>query len=416
MKASPFADMFKHPDFPGLAGRAFFIVSAGFLALCAGGYFWLNAQSGQAVEMLRDRMPSVSATIGGPNALPTESTATADSAIKSSSIGAPHALLEQDSQAQDYAQNNPPAAQTTEITAPPTPQKTANTENHADKKAEKTPSPALVAAPIEGLFVMEGDGVLPIIREKDGLTPFEAYRRPFPATDGPKIALVVLDIGLSPEASAAAIKTLPPEASLVISPYADALDTLQAQARGQGHELWLSLPLESSAVPSPDPGAKAIYLNASMERNKERLLWTLGRTIGYAGVAAITPSPVLASESQARRLLGNVFSRGLALADLSEKPAKTAKTEASMGESPYIGGGLFADSHSDPESLRETLDLAARKAFKDNSAVVVIHPYPASLKEVQKWIAGLENQGITLAPLSALTKGRKPHASPPAKE
>lgn len=371
-------------------------------------------------------MPSVSTTIGTPSGAPTDDSAAASTAPMTES-----ASVEQ--QPSPPTQNNPasaPPQHATEITATPqqssaatapsassdTAPPTATNPDHKGKNAGKAPEPGLVAAPIEGLFIMEGDGVLPMIREKDGLTPFDAYRRPFPATEGPKIALVVVDIGLSPEASAAAIKALPPETSLVISPYAEALDTLQSQARGQGHELWLSLPLESSAVPSPDPGAKAIYLNASMERNKERLLWTLGRTIGYAGVAAITPSPVLASESQARRLLGNVFSRGLALADLSEKPAKTAKTEAGMSQAPYIGGGVFADAHSDPESIRETLDLAVSKALKNNSAVVVIHPYPASLKEVQKWIAGLEDQGITLTPLSALAKGGKPASSSPAKE
>lgn len=364
MALAAFAETFRHPDFPGLAGRAFAIVSAGFVALSVGAYFWLDAQSDRALEMLDARMPSVTVAAQGGVSPPRESVESPVQAQASANTG----------------QGTPPGA---------TPAANGN-------------AVALATAPIDGLFAMAGDGVLPMIRAKDGLTPFEAYRRPAAIAEGPKIAVAVLDVGLSAESSAAAIRDLPPEISLVFSPYGDALDSLQEKARSSGHELWLSLPLESSAVPSPDPGAQAIYLNASMERNGERLLWTLGRAIGYAGVAAITPSPVMASKSQAPQLLGDVFSRGLGLADLSEKPAKMAMNEAGKAGAPYVGGGYTVDSAPDRESIREKLGKAADRALKNKSAVVVVHPYPASLVEVRKWAGALKDKGIALVPLSAL--------------
>lgn len=372
MALAAFAETFRHPDFPALAGRAFAIVSTGFLALSVGGYFWLDSRSDRAMEMLSSRMPSVTVST------------------------------------EDIAQATTPQ----EITASPAQQNSETKHAPAETSPQTEPVPdtktdVLVTAPIDGLFTMAGDGVLPMIRATDGLTPFEAYRRPAAAVEGPKIALAVLDIGLSAEASDSAIKALPPEASLVFSPYGDALDSLQEKARSTGHELWLSLPLESSAVPSPDPGAQAIYLNASMERNTERLLWTLGRAIGYAGVAAITPSPVMASKSQAPRLLDDVFSRGLGLADLSDKPAKVAMNEAEKAGAPYVGGAYAIDSVPDRESIREKLEKVADKALKDKSAIVVIHPYPTSLAEVRTWAESLKDKGISLVPLSALASPEK---------
>lgn len=374
MAMAAFAETFRHPDFPALAGRAFAIVSTGLLALSVGGYFWLDSRSDRAMEMLSSRMPSV-----------TVSTEDIAQATTPREITAPAA--QQNNEAESMPLPTELSPQTTPV---------------SDVK-----SSALVTAPIDGLFTMAGAGVLPMIRATDGLTPFEAYRRPAAAVDGPKIALAVLDIGLSAEASDSAIKALPPEASLVFSPYGDALDSLQEKARSTGHELWLSLPLESSAVPSPDPGAQAIYLNASMERNTERLRWTLGRAIGYAGVAAITPSPVMASKSQAPRLLDDVFSRGLGLADLSDKPAKMAMNEAEKSGAPYVGGAYAIDSAPDRESIREKLEKLADKALKDKSAIVVIHPYPASLAEVRTWAESLKDKGISLVPLSALASPGK---------
>lgn len=370
MALAAFAETFRHPDFPGLAGRAFAIVSIGLLALFAGTYFWVDTQSYRVQEALGARMPSVTVAVQGAVSSPQEIT-------ESPALASVPSSMEQ-------------------------PEQVAATVSETGEN-----SVALATAPIEGLFAMDGGNILPVVRTKDGLTPFNAYSRPAAAVSGPKIAIAVLDVGLSAENSAAAIRDLPPEVSLIFSPYGDALDSLQEKARSAGHELWLSLPLESSAVPSPDPGAQAIYLNASMERNSERLLWTLGRAIGYAGVAAITPSPVMASKSQAPRLLGNVFSRGLGLADLSEKPAKTAMNEAEKADAPYVGGGYTVDSAPDRESIREKLEKAAEKAFKNKNAVVVIHPYPASLSEIQSWVKYLKDKGVSFVPLSALASPAK---------
>lgn len=354
----------RHPEFLPLALRSFGIALAGFLALSAGAFFWLDSRGDSAaIEIAYKRLPSAVVSLESPGK------AEASEAVQNPSEPPP-----------------PPQLEPVE-------------------KPAAAPSSGLAPAPIEGLFEAAGDGFLPKVRESDGLSPFRAYRAPLSApVEGPKIAVAVLDIGLSETATQAALAALPPEATLVFSPYGQALDLLQQKAREKGHEIWLSLPLESSAVPSPDPGAQAIYLNAGIERNGARLLWTLGRAVGYAGVAAVTSSPLMNSESQTPWLLGPIFSRGLGLADLSPKPATRAAAEAKKVNAPYVAGAVAADSSPDKASIREKLDSAVDKALKGGAVIVAIRPYPSSLAEVRGWSAELDSKGVTLVPLSALAE------------
>lgn len=348
------------------------IVTAAFAALSCGAFFWLDSRSSSAIDLLRDRMPSAVVSLEG----------------------SPATELSSDS-----------SARKAPLAAAPAPSPSPAAIDSAQKQAPTpAPSSALPTAPIDGLFEMAGESVLPIIRPSDGLTPFAAYRAPAVPVSGPRIAVAVIDFGLSAEGSDSLVRTLPAAVSLVFSPYGENLDSLQERARAAGHELWMGLPLESSAVPSPDPGAQAIYVNAGIERNAERLLWTLGRAFGYAGVAAVTPSPLMNSTAQTARLLAPVFSRGLGFADLSPSPGRMALLEAAKVNAPYIGGAVLIDSPANAQAIRAKLEQAQEQAVKDGSVVILIRPYPVTLDALREWSAELnQKKSATLVPLSSLT-------------
>ncbi|MBC7325143.1 MAG: divergent polysaccharide deacetylase family protein, partial [Moorella sp. (in: Bacteria)] len=134
----------------------------------------------------------------------------------------------------------------------------------ADLPAARILESGLAEAPIEGLYETTPDGRLPIIRTKDGLTPFNAYRRPFDvyAANKPVISIAVTGLGLSDVAMESALRSMPPEVSFILSPYAPSATFWVNEARARGHEVWLTLPVEPKDYPTDDPGPHTLLIGA----------------------------------------------------------------------------------------------------------------------------------------------------------
>ena len=96
-------------------------------------------------------------------------------------------------------------------------------------------------------------GPIPKIGPK-GRKPWKVYARTFDGKDArPRIAIIVMGMGLSRAATEAAISRLPGAVTLAFTPYAQALDDWASIARRSGHEVLLSLPMESRNVSNRRP-------------------------------------------------------------------------------------------------------------------------------------------------------------------
>ncbi|HPF79116.1 MAG TPA: hypothetical protein PLF01_07485, partial [Alphaproteobacteria bacterium] len=79
-------------------------------------------------------------------------------------------------------------------------------------KGQKNPDNKgpLVAAPVPGLYQTVSEGILPVIRKDDGLTPFDAYKRPFEKkSDKPLLSIVFYDAGLSRKTTEGLLENFP---------------------------------------------------------------------------------------------------------------------------------------------------------------------------------------------------------------
>jgi polysaccharide deacetylase 2 family uncharacterized protein YibQ len=264
---------------------------------------------------------------------------------------------------------------------------------------------SLPPAPIDGLYETTPKGRLPVIRKSDGLTPFKAYRRPFDraAAKGPIISIAIVDLGISDSASQAALKDMPPEVSLDISPYAADPDSLVNEAREKGHEVWLTLPLESENYPRIDTGADTLLIGMPEQQNAVKLAQVLGSTAGYAGVITSRNPAFMKSVSDMKPILNSIYDRGLCFVDSSESPGIEPQTLAMGRNAPYANVDAWIDTSSNPEDIRKALAKLEERARSHGAAVGLIHPLPVSYQEVLKWIDGLQGKGLVLAPLSAQT-------------
>lgn len=364
-----------------------FAMGMGVVAILCGGLAGWSALKGRAVLSSHiATMPSRSAEILWPESVP-------------SSPIIPQNHIAIDVPAPDITPPAPEEKSDPEITATPA---TPEIEQAA---ATDTQIITRDATPLVGLYETTQWGRLPIIRKEDKLTPFQAYRRPFDreaAGNKPIISVAVYGLGLSDSATNAALR-LPPDISLILSPYMNTPELWTHEARERGHEIWLSLPLETKDYPLVDPGPQTALIGAPEKENLGKLYWTMGRATAYAGFVTPPDSSFVKSEADMRPFLTRIYGRGLGFIDGSLLPPLIPQTMARSMNGAYGTIDVWADHIVDEDSILDAFTQAEKLAARQGYAAVIIRPFPLSYKLLTEWLATLPEKNIILAPLSAQT-------------
>jgi len=262
----------------------------------------------------------------------------------------------------------------------------------------KEPAKPLAPAPQPDLLRQAGGGSLPI--RAGGKEAWRAYARPVAGAEakpGAKIAVVVTQLGLSGESTAAAIAKLPGEISLSFSPYANGLNEQLKKARDNGHEVLLDLPLEPVNFPAHDAGPLAVLQSHSPGEALGHLDTVLGKAQGYVGLAAPLRSPVTATESWPL-MLQELKDRGLlmvgdGLVGIDDKAMPAAGQVT-----------LVADETPFRTAIDAKLARVMAAAQRDGGAIVYLSARPISFERLLAFIASFPEKNVTLVPVSALVR------------
>jgi polysaccharide deacetylase 2 family uncharacterized protein YibQ len=262
---------------------------------------------------------------------------------------------------------------------------------------------ALPRAPIDGLSEDAAGGHLPKIRDSDRLSPFEAYRRPAPAIKPgmPTVSIGVVDFGLSGDASKQALSDLSPDVSMVMTPYTTSADYWVGEARNNGHEVWLELPVETDLYPRDDSGPQTLLISAIERINMNKLTWIMSQAQGYVGLVTPYQPAFMKSENDVRPVMNEIYGRGLGFVDgstsISPPPQKFSYSNGAI----YRNTDAWIDIPSTPEHMAAALRQLEVAAQSGGSAIGMIHSTPEGLKALQTWIDGLPQKNIAITPLSA---------------
>jgi polysaccharide deacetylase 2 family uncharacterized protein YibQ len=262
----------------------------------------------------------------------------------------------------------------------------------------------LFAAPIKGLKENTPDGIMPS-RRKDGLTPFAAYRRHFNLhlVDAPVISLGIMNLGLSSAATEKAIKTMPPEISIVLSPYSLNPKLWVDESRANGHEVWLSMPTETDNYPLHDPGPHTLLIGATEKENAAKFSWVMSRVDGYIGFVTEPNQNFIKSTNDMRPIVSKVYDRGLAFIDGSADPSLIPQNMAHQVNAPYAAIDVWIDSSPNNDDILKQLKKLEKIAKSRGMAAGMINAYPLSYQAIRNWMATLPQRGFVVAPLSAQT-------------
>jgi hypothetical protein len=243
---------------------------------------------------------------------------------------------------------------------------------------------------------------LPIVG-KDGTEPWQAYARPDEAEEpGLRVAIVITGLGLSRAATMSAINKLPPQVTLALDPYANDLSDWLVRSRLVGHEVMVTLPMESERFPIHDAGPYSMNTSLKVEENIKRLELVLSQFSGYFGVATVMGSRFGTSAKLLEPVLEVLKARGLMLLVTGpQKDLLAPKIAAKIGL-PRVVSDLTLDDEPSRSEIEIKLMRLEEIIRESKFAVAVARPYPATIARLSAWIKKLEGKKITLVPVSAL--------------
>ncbi|MDD9903812.1 MAG: divergent polysaccharide deacetylase family protein [Rhodospirillaceae bacterium] len=292
-------------------------------------------------------------------------------------------------------------------------EKAAATEGGDDEKlrvpsAPRRKSAVLHPHPDPKLVERTDIGMLPIVGA-DGRRPWRVYSRPFNVLEKrPKVAIVVTGLGVSFNATESVVGILPGEVTLAFAPFARKLKDWIDTARGAGHEVLINLPMEPRGYPRDDPGPFGLLTALDTEQNRRRLDWVLSRMTGYVGVTNYMGGRFTANQSAMRPVLREMERRGLMFLDSMETAASAAPKLAPKLRLPFAMNDKVIDRVVSRTAIDAALAEIERIAKARGSAVALAHPYPVTVRRLQRWVGGLDEKGLVLAPITAVVAKQKP--------
>ena len=253
------------------------------------------------------------------------------------------------------------------------------------------------------IAVVEPDAKSEEIASTEILSPWQAYAAAFNyADDRPRIAIVISEAGISPSRTREAIEKLPAAVTLGFNPYGTNLQELVDQARGEGHEVLLQLPMEPVGYPKIDPGPQAMMTDLTEDENRARLDWALNRFTGYAGVTNQMGSKFTAVTDSIQPILVVLKEKGFFYLDSRTASNSVAAEIADDLDIPVAINNRFLDHKADGALIDARLTELESIAQRTGSAIGIAYPHSETFRHLSSWADTLDQKGLVLAPVSAL--------------
>lgn len=289
----------------------------------------------------------------------------------------------------------------------PEPTAVSQTQPQAtEPRSESPPSEDAVrlpAAPDMAVAERTPDGILPAIAD-DGRRPWQVYARPFTKQGKPHIVVVIAGLGADRTVTNAAIERLPGAITLAFDAAWAAQDENLARARSAGHETLLAIPAEPFDYPNSDPGPDTLLTSAAPKENLRRLQGFLRQGTGYVGILTLTGTRFLSVPKAVQVLLDEVAARGLALLDTRITERNALMEQAAQLHLPVAAADFRVGSDLSETAIDQVLAQAEFSAKKTGQAILLVHATPLAIDRINRWLLGLPNSGIVIAPFTTVLR------------
>lgn len=220
------------------------------------------------------------------------------------------------------------------------------------------------------------------------------------AGDGPRLAVVIDDLGLDRANAHAAIR-LPAPLTLAFMTYAPRVESLAAEAREAGHELMVHVPMQPGDG-GTDPGPRVLRADLPRAELLARLRWGLSRFTGYVGINNHMGSAFTADGGAMRTVLEELARRGLLFLDSVTTAGSVGGRIAGELGMPHAARDIFLDNRRQPAAIRRQLAKAEALARRRGQAIAIGHPHEETIAVLRDWLPRARARGLRLVPVSAV--------------
>jgi uncharacterized protein len=232
----------------------------------------------------------------------------------------------------------------------------------------------------------------------------ERVERRAPATgvSGPKLAIILDDLGNDREA-AETIFALHYPLTISVLPYHAHSTEIAEEAQRRGLEVMLHLPMR--AVANETPEARQLEAGMSREIIERELSGMLESVPTASGVNNHEGSLATADAKLMAELMPLLKLRDLFFVDSRTTAATVAFEEA---ERAGVRSGFrnvpFLDDVQDVGAIRKQLELAIRGAKEKGAAIAIGHPHTETLRALKEELPRVEAEGVHLVLVSEVVK------------
>ncbi len=257
------------------------------------------------------------------------------------------------------------------------------------------------AFPNEDLLEETPEGRLPIIGP-DGTRPMDQYARPWSGARATRVAIVVGGLGLSQTGTQRAIRELPGEVTLAFAASGNSLPRWMQEARRNGHEILLQMPLEPFDGADNDPGAYTLRVDRKAERNLADLHRAMGRITNYTGIVNFMGGRFLSSADALEPVMRDIAGRGLLFLDDGSAVQSLSGTVARAIEAPHAFADLQLDTELSRETILRKLDELERIARRNGTAIGIASAFDESVDAIRDWCEEASGRGVEIVGTAAL--------------
>lgn len=225
--------------------------------------------------------------------------------------------------------------------------------------------------------------------------------------NAPELAIIVDDLGHD-RAAADSLLALPFPITVSVLPNLPLSAQVAEEAYHRGDQILLHLPMESESEREGSEGAvpEAAELRVGMDRSQvastvEGMLESVPHA---AGVNNHQGSRATADPALMQTLMRLLRERRLFFIDSRTTALTVAYNAAETSGVRAASRKVFLDDTATRDAVLAQLDLAARDAMRDGSAIAIGHPHPATIAALSEGVPRLEARGIRLVFASDLVR------------
>ena len=217
----------------------------------------------------------------------------------------------------------------------------------------------------------------------------------------PRVAIVIDDLGGEDHIFQELLQLNLP-LTFSILPFMPHSKAIAQEAKREGREVILHLPMEPHGFPKAKPGEGALLLGMDEEGLLRQLEKDVEAIPHIKGVSNHMGSRLMEDPEKMKIVLSELKRRRLFFLDSRTTPQSVGfQTAKSIGLK-AAERTLFLDPSQDQSDTQKNLEELFEHSLSTGRAIGIGHPYPSTMRSLKEMIPRIKEKGIDVVPLSSL--------------